>query len=195
MTLPFAKRKNCVIRAFLQAEQAQIRVKNNGFTLIELLVVITIVGIISAIAVPNIMTHLARMRLKACCQQMSTLMQFARTQAIGSDEPWRVCFDPAAGRYHLQDGTANICQVIDLANHPGIAFGSNNPAPIDANHVAPPADGVTYVGDKVKFNPEGTATAGTVYLKNNKGDSMAIGTASATGRIKTWHDFGTGWQP
>ena len=157
--------------------------------------VITLIGIISAIAIPNYMTYLSRTRLETCCRQMAAMLQFARTQAIGGDEPWRVCFEPALGRYHLLDGNGNICQAIDLASHPGISFGSNNPAPIDANHVVPPADGVTYVGEKVKFNPDGTATAGTVYLKNNRRDTMALGTASATGRIKTWYDFGTGWQP
>lgn len=167
---------------------------NRGFTLIELMVVIAILGILIAIMVPNYTAYLARTRLKTSCREMSAMLQYAREQAIGSGEPWRVCFDSALGRYHLLDGSANIRQVVDLANRPGISFGSRNPAPIDANHVAPPADGVTYIGEKVKFNPDGTATAGTVYLQNSTGDTMALGTVSATGQIKSWHDFGDGWQ-
>ena len=187
MTLTFAKRKNSVIRA--------IRVKNCGFTLVELLVVIAIIGIISAIAIPTFMTYLSRLRLKTSCRDIVSYMQYARTQAIGSDESWRVSFDPGAKRYYLLDGSQSILKSVDLTKYPGISFGSNNPNRIDANHIAPKTTGVTYRGGKVKFNPDGTATAGTVYLKNNKGDTMAVGTASATGRIKTWHDFGAGWQP
>ena len=195
MTLPFAKRKNCVIRAFIQAEQAQICVKNRGFTLVELLVVIAVIAIITAIAIPTFLTYLSRLRLETSCLDVVSYMQYARTQAIGSDEPWRVSFDPEIGRYYLLDGSQNIHKTVDLTQYSGISFGSNNPTRIDANHTAPQADGVTYIGEKVKFNPDGTATAGTVYLKNDKGYTMAVGTASATGRIKTWHDFGAGWQP
>jgi prepilin-type N-terminal cleavage/methylation domain-containing protein len=168
---------------------------NRGFTLTELLVVITIIGIITAIAVPNCLAYLARLRLKTCYREMAAIFQFARTQALCDDGAWRVSFDSAAGRYCLLDGSETVSQTVELDHQPGISFGSNNPAPIDANHVAPPPDGVTYVGNKVKFNTDGTATAGTVYLRNKNGDTIALGTASATGQIKTWYDFGSGWQP
>jgi prepilin-type N-terminal cleavage/methylation domain-containing protein len=166
---------------------------NRGFTLVELIVVLAIIAVITAMGIPTFINYLSMLRLKASCRDVVAHMQDARTRAIGDDDPWYVRFIPGTGQYCLLDGDQNIHRTVDLARHPGISFGSNNPDPIDANHIAPPPDGVTYIGEKVKFNPDGTATAGTVYLKNNNGDTMAVGTASATGRIKTWHNFGAGW--
>jgi len=167
---------------------------NRGFTLIELLVVIGIIAIITALAAPTFINYLSMLRLKTSSRDLVAYMQYARTQAIVGDESWYVRFIPGLGEYCLLDGTLDTHRIVDLSQYPGISFGSNNANPIDTNHIAPPEDGVTYIGEKVKFNPDGTATAGTVYLKNENGDTVAVGTASATGRIKTWHNFGAGWQ-
>ena len=108
---------------------------NRGFTLIELLMVIAIIGVVTAIAIPNYMGFRSRTRLQTACREMTTIFQFARAQAIGSNEAWRVHLDPAGNRYFLLDGSSSIYQTIDLEHHRGISFGSNNPTPIDKNHV------------------------------------------------------------
>ncbi|MBI3404101.1 MAG: GspH/FimT family pseudopilin [Acidobacteria bacterium] len=53
-----------------------------GFSLFELIVVLAIIMIISAIAVPNIMTSWQQYRLNDAARQMSTLIQMTRYEAI-----------------------------------------------------------------------------------------------------------------
>ena len=168
--------------------------KDHGFTLVELLVAIAIAGIVMAVAVPAYVSHLPRIRLKAACREVISCMQYARIQAIRDKDAWHIVFTPSAGVFIVMDDAGNVCRSVDLASYDGIFFGSNNPDAIDSNHTPPQADGVSYNGNRAKFNGNGTAASGTIYLKNEKGDTMAIGTASAAGRVRAWYDFGGGWK-
>ena len=165
-----------------------------GFTLTEVLVTVGIGGIVLAIAVPAYLNFLPRIRLKAACRAVISSMNYARVQAIRDGSAWYVRFAPASGEFCILDDSGNICRRVSLDRFQGVSFGSNNPDAIDANHSVPQADGVSFNGNKAKFNNNGTSSAGTVYLKNEKGDTMAVGTASAAGRIKSWYDFGQGWK-
>jgi len=167
---------------------------SRGFSLIELLVVIAILGVVIGVAVPGYLNHLPRLHLQSACRELVSTLHYARVQAIRDQAAWRVQFNPEAGTYCLLDGTGATCRDMALAAHPGVAFGANTPAVIDANHTPPQADGVSFSGEVAVFNPNGTAASGTIYLKNQRGDTLAAGTASAAGRIKTWRHYGKGWE-
>ncbi|MFA5352150.1 MAG: prepilin-type N-terminal cleavage/methylation domain-containing protein [Candidatus Gracilibacteria bacterium] len=56
-----------------------------GFTLVELLVVITIIGITTAVAIPNFLASSRRSTFQAMVNEVSTLFEQARTQALASE--------------------------------------------------------------------------------------------------------------
>lgn len=77
-----------------------MRIKNQGFTLIELLVTLSVLGILLAIAVPNLQSFIIRNRLVAVNNDLMTAINLARSEATKraadvsvckSSSPWTSC--------------------------------------------------------------------------------------------------------
>ena len=134
--------------------------KNNGFTLIELLMIISIISILSGIAIVNIKEMLVTYRIRAAARQVYNDMQYARLIAIkqgketlidwqldGSNRYYNVKFKNGGslpkrgGRVYLMGDEA-----VDL----------NIKACYPADPSAEPVD--------IEFNPNGTATADGIKL-------------------------------
>jgi len=82
--------------------------KNSGFTLVELMIVMSIIGILSSIAVPKFMGSLNRSRLTEASLDIFGTIQQSRTLAAKMNRNIVVAFDIGLGTYTAfvnDDGT------------------------------------------------------------------------------------------
>ena len=71
-----------------------------GFTLVELLVTMTVLGIIATIAVPSILTHLARLESQRVKHQLKNTLSSAKAESYISRQNVLVCLSNDGGRCH-----------------------------------------------------------------------------------------------
>jgi prepilin-type N-terminal cleavage/methylation domain-containing protein len=69
--------------------------KSSGFSLLELLAVVVILGIVTAIAVPNLLRVAHRVRLQAAGTDFASILQQARMRAIQDDRFYSVYVNTA----------------------------------------------------------------------------------------------------
>ena len=143
-----------------------------GFTIIELLVIIAMIGIISAIAVPNFTVLLPTQRLNGAASTLRGDLYKAKSMSIKKGVMYRVVF--TTDGYAIQRGTASSGAFVlaeaettrSFSDYPGISVDTSA-----AGH-----------GNPI-FYPRGTATAVTVTLKNQRDNTKSIST-SISGRVK-----------
>lgn len=147
--------------------------KDKGFTLLEMLVVVAIIGIVSAIAVPNMFSFAAGMRLRSASRDLYSNFQMTRIKAIRLNTRLAIRFTTSG--YQVENcGVDNNCTattdntIVKTVNmsqeYPGVLIASKT-------------------NTLVEFNSEGTSTAGTTTLTNSKGISSVV-TVALSGRIK-----------
>jgi prepilin-type N-terminal cleavage/methylation domain-containing protein len=154
--------------------------KDRGFSLIELIVVIAIMLILSAVAVPTLVNALPGYRLRQASRKLCTHMRQARSMAVKQNRNIVLRFNTAASQYTI-DSTATV----RLA--PGITFGHGMARKPAGTRF--PADGISFNGNKIAFNPRGiiSSNSGYIYLQNEQNETCAVG-ATTAGNIsmKCW---------
>ncbi len=91
-----------------------------GFTLAELCVVLAIVGLLSATAIPMLMTYWHASTLGAGALELAAAINHARQLAISLNAP--VCVATGRGRLRLESVSANACTGVPLAVSGPTAF-------------------------------------------------------------------------
>ena len=65
--------------------------QSKGFTLVELIIAVTILGIFSAIAIPNFTSFVSNSRLQTTSNELASLLQYARSTAAQNNATYITC--------------------------------------------------------------------------------------------------------
>lgn len=148
---------------------------HSGFTLIELVVVLTLIAILSAAIIPEMRGSMEETLLRATARDVVAACQSANTEAVASGQPQRLVLDTRSHRFRIQSaprpGSPDARRApVDEAPRgesgrldPRITLEvrRTDPAPSDAP-------------DALEFQPDGTATAADILLRDRSGFTLAI---------------------
>lgn len=141
--------------------------KQEGHTLTELMMVTAVIGIVSALAVPNFSTLTSRMQVHWAAEEIASELRLARQLAITHRDRVRITFDleqQALLAQFVNSGGETMQRVYRYGDV-GIA-------------VEEPS-----AGSEIVFYPSGrSATATTIHLRGKEGQSKTL-TVGITGRV------------
>jgi len=166
--------------------------KHNGFTLIELMVGIAVLGIITAIAMPNLNQFLVKMRIDNEISQIYRLVLSARNSAISMERNVTLCpLNTANTCTNTWNGELSV--FIDLDND-NIYEPANNEVLLKVKPAIQNNDTLTYAGfSRITFAPTGQLSAALnstfIYCPQGFSDLGRAVLLSASGRAYSSSDI------
>ncbi|MEJ5363718.1 MAG: type II secretion system protein [Desulfosoma sp.] len=195
-----------------------------GMTLVELMVVLGLIALLMSVFA--IRVHSASYRLKSAVSQVRSLIQRARLEAVKNNKNVYLDFDAdddgvlqtvvlwvhmdsgeSSPTYDAEEDAAVVSERIffppgsstnrpTLGAVPASAGGPSTGAPREGGTI--PEDGVSFSGNRINFNPDGTSSTGTVYMhvpNDPKAGTYAI-VVNNTGRayLRYFPTGGAAWE-
>lgn len=146
-----------------------VRGREGGHTLVELVTVLTILAIVTALALPALVDLLRGQQLEAAAVGVARQLRLAQWRAIVTGRRARVASGSEGGvwRFRIQreQGSGWVADGEELALPPGAV--------------------VAIAGPEHKvFNPDGTCSMGSVTVRGGQGAIYRCTLAPATGRVR-----------
>ena len=165
-----------------------------GFTLIELMVVIIIIGIMTAMMIPEMQGTFQDALLRSTSRELINVCDLAYSRAVSLNQLRRVRLDEKTGRYLVEKqvmengqeefvladdvpgGKGQLDSRIAVAFHqPGdLSAATDSEAPISENDLS---------GVAIAFYPDGTADGGDITLRDHAGFRLLLHINPVTARV------------
>jgi type II secretion system protein H len=170
--------------------------RSSAFTLIELMVVIAIIGIMTAMMIPEMKGTFQDALLRSTSRELINVFDLAYSRAVSLNQLRRVRLDEKTGRYLVEkqvteNGQEDFVPANDVPGSKGeldsrITVEFHQPGEIvsDANaEAAAPASESGSDEVAISFYPDGTADAGDIVLRDREGFRLLLQINPVTARI------------
>jgi type II secretory pathway pseudopilin PulG len=173
-----------------------------GYSLLETLVAVTLLVIVSGMAVPIMSSAVDHARAAAAARYLAGRLALSRMDAVKRSAFVALRFDMKDGRHQFRtyvDGNGDGLRAVDVARNidlphglsealefhfPGVTFGISD-------GVLPVSPDEELNGDPIRigrseflsFSPLGSATSGTLYIRGRPKHQYAVRILGVTGRI------------
>jgi type II secretion system protein H len=169
-----------------------------GFTLIELMVVITIIGIVTAMMIPEMKGSFQDALLRSTSRELINAFDLAYSRAVSLNQTRRVRLDEKTGRYLvekrvIEHGRDDFVPADDVPGgkgelDPQISIEFRQPDEKPSEPGAQPDSAMTIGqspmdGVVIAFYPDGTADAGDFILRDADGFRLALHINPITARV------------
>ncbi|HEX4349419.1 MAG TPA: GspH/FimT family pseudopilin [Verrucomicrobiae bacterium] len=173
-----------------------------GFTLIELMVVVAIIGILTAMMIPEMKGSFQDALLRSSSRELINVFNLAYSRAVSLNQTRLVLLDETTGRYQvekqiMENGQESVVPADDVPgdkgqldsritvkfHQPEAASDDNTPA-TPAKTPAPAVESGNTSGDvTIAFYPDGTADAGEIMLRDRDGFRLLLQINPITARV------------
>lgn len=167
-----------------------------GFTLVELMVVIAIIGIMTAMMIPEMKGTFQDALLRSTSRELINVFDLAYSRAVSLNQLRRVRLDEKSGLYLVEKqvtehGEENFVPADDVPGNKGeldsrIAIEFHQPgefsSPTD-NPTEAPVSTDDSSGVIIAFYPDGTADAGDITLRDREGFRLRLHINPVTARV------------
>jgi len=149
-----------------------------GVTLLELIIVMVIIAIGATLMVPAIGSWIPHYRLRSATRDIVSTMRTAQMKAVSMNKDFQVRFLNTKSYILEYQTTSETCLDGSPPTNGWCRDGTQQNLPTGVEITSFPPN------NRFLFNPNSTASTGSLTLKNSKNNTRTISLTTSTGRIE-----------